>query len=80
MNQQQAKEWQGKHVKWDYWHDADNKASLSGGSVIHAKEVVGTIWILHKLTKSGLCMIGSNGSIETISVAPGCLSQWEDKV
>ena len=79
MNRKQAEEWQGKDVKWDWWNFTDNKATLSGGTVIYAKDVVGSIWILNKLTKGGLCMISQHGNRESISVAPMVLSQWEGK-
>lgn len=76
MNRTQAKEWEGKEVKLDWW-DFNKSYTLSGGTIINPKEVIGSIWILNKLTKGGLCMISRHGSKESISISPGCLSQWE---
>lgn len=78
MNRTQAKECEGKSVKWDWWGFTENYAPMCAGTMLHSKDVVGSIWIMNKLTKGGMCVISRHGSKETISIAPCYLSPYEE--
>lgn len=78
MNRQQAENWQGNYVKWDWWSFVANSVPAQAG-VLHHTDCVGHIWYLMKLTKGGMCQISREimGKRFMVSVPPSVLSEFE---